>query len=157
MSVMLISVAIIFVGFWFFQGGRVLAVASGSMQPTLSVGDAVLVQKSSTSTLLTGEIISFRSTKNPNIIITHRIIGRQGSNFITQGDALATPDPTISGSQIIGRASAVAPKLGAVMAKMHQPQMLGALIGVPAAWLVIIELSRLSRHWRPITYRYYRG
>lgn len=66
---------------------KVIAIASDSMVPVFSRGDAVLYEKISPDELVEGDVIAF---KKDNIIVTHRIIDiwKKGdlSYYITKGD-----------------------------------------------------------------------
>ena len=74
----------------------VLAVSSGSMLPTLNVGDLIIIQgvdpEEINAAPLNGDIIVFRSKFNPNDLIVHRAISSRPINgslyeFKTKGDA----------------------------------------------------------------------
>lgn len=66
---------------------KVIAIASDSMVPVFSRGDAILYEKISPDELVEGDVIAF---KKDNIIVTHRIIDiwKKGdlSYYITKGD-----------------------------------------------------------------------
>ncbi len=76
-------------------GYTVLKVETGSMDPTLKVGDYIVVQSCDPKTLEEGKIISYYS-KQPDIegmLITHRIKEvRSDGTFITMGDANTAAD-----------------------------------------------------------------
>lgn len=90
-------------GFWFgLRAGLrteypLLTVASGSMVPTLNVGDLILVQGVTNASALNaapkpdGEIIVFRSPRLEGELIVHRAVYKEFHNgvwyFRTQGDA----------------------------------------------------------------------
>jgi signal peptidase len=71
-------------GFWFGIQAALntpypaLAVASGSMLPTLNVGDLIIVQGTPPNQInasyMTGDIIVFRSPSNPDELIVHRAV-----------------------------------------------------------------------------------
>ena len=77
-------VVIIVFGFWFGIQAALntpypaLAVASGSMLPTLNVGDLIIVQGTPPNQInasyMTGDIIVFRSPSNPDELIVHRAV-----------------------------------------------------------------------------------
>ena len=70
-----------------------LVVISGSMQPSLHVGDMVVTRQVEPESLRTGDVITYRSGKDLN---THRIVGidssPEGIVFRTKGDANSSPD-----------------------------------------------------------------
>jgi len=90
-------------------GYRIFYITTGSMEPTLPVGSAILVHEAPESYEI-GDIITFFSKDNtiydrPN---THRIVGIQSENgqtfYTTRGDANSSPDmkPVLS-KNVIGR------------------------------------------------------
>ncbi len=70
-----------------------LVVISGSMQPSLHVGDMVVTKQVEPESLRIGDVITYRSVKD---LTTHRIVGIDSSSegivFRTKGDANTTPD-----------------------------------------------------------------
>ena len=91
-------------GFNFFR------VQSGSMEPTLQIGDVIMVQKTSAKDIHKGDIVSYKADEGEmdGNIVTHRVITEprsQGDGYIllTQGDANDLPDPEITSDQLIGK------------------------------------------------------
>jgi len=90
-------------GFWFgLRAGLrteypLLTVASGSMVPTLNIGDLILVQGVTNASVLNaapkpdGDIIVFRSPRQEGELIVHRAVDKEFHEglwyFGTQGDA----------------------------------------------------------------------
>lgn len=88
-------------------GTSVLKVVSGSMEPSISEGDYIIVRKTDAGELEEGDIICFYSKDSkiygmPN---THRIVRiLPDGSFVTKGDANKTEDDTfVSSDMIIGR------------------------------------------------------
>lgn len=74
-------------------------VISGSMEPTLNIGDYILVQKQDKYKV--GDIITY---KDGNTYITHRITKINKKEITAQGDANNTEDETIiTKNQIKGK------------------------------------------------------
>lgn len=80
--------------------------SSGSMEPTIGTLDGFLVNPWPT-TIAVGDIIVFESvTQNGPAV--HRVVGRDGQGWLTQGDANAKRDqdvgePSITGEKILGK------------------------------------------------------
>ena len=119
-------------------GFRMFRVSSGSMEPTLAVGDVIIVQKTSPEDIHAGDIITYRAEEgimagNP---ITHRVIEEPVQVngvwvFQTKGDAVgATPDPQIRDSQLMGKYLRTLPIVTKIYAFFLTPYGLITLIAV---------------------------
>ena len=88
-------------------------IASGSMQPTLNVGDMVIVLSTPAKTIKIGDIIQYQTAQEPTI---HRVIDKYEAGgttwFITQGDANNAPDDPVNERQVMGKVVLTIPKLG---------------------------------------------
>jgi signal peptidase I len=88
-------------------GRSVLKVVTGSMEPSIHVGDYIVVENVKTDTLAKGDIISFYSEQSDidGLLVTHRIaeINPDGS-FVTKGDANPVTDSvTVRPERIVGK------------------------------------------------------
>lgn len=136
------------------HGQHLLSVQSASMVPTFQRGDALVVEPVQPGQLRAGDIISYRSNLDPSVIISHRLtkIDHAG-RLTTAGDALGAPDPPITPAQVIGRATAVAPKLGRLTDWLRKPLGLVLAVYLPALVVVASEIRRLIKHQDEPTYR----
>lgn len=80
-------------------GYTYFVVASGSMSGTIEVDDIIFVRL--TKEVNVDDVITFKSKDGD--IITHRLIRKDGSNYITKGDVNNVSDDTITKDQIIGK------------------------------------------------------
>ena len=87
-------------------GYSVLKVETGSMEPTLHVGDFIIVKSCDPSELKVRDIISFYSEDESikGMLVTHRITEiRRDGTFVTKGDANPVSDSvTVSRDKILG-------------------------------------------------------
>ena len=90
-------------------GYSTFEVASGSMEPTFSKDDIVIVKSQDSYDV--GDIISFKNKENE--VITHRIKTKRGNVLTTRGDANNSDDgATITMDRIIGKVVKVLKKGG---------------------------------------------
>ena len=107
-------------------------VSGSSMEPTLSGGDFVLGLRQDDYAI--GDLVAFRvpaGEPGEGAAVIHRIIGRQGEEFITQGDNSSQPDtwrPTAR--DILGRMKFNLAGGGRFVEWFRQPVVLGAIAGV---------------------------
>lgn len=73
-------------------------VTSGSMRPTLGLGDIVFIYPAALRDVRIGEIIAFYAPPDENTVI-HRVVGRspEGKYLITKGDANPVTDQEVGG------------------------------------------------------------
>ncbi len=95
-------------------GMRAVVVVSGSMEPTIRVGDLVIVTRVSPTSLTPGNVILYRKGDG---LVLHRIVSievEDGQTIIkTKGDANNAPDPwTVSPEDVVGVAKARLPWAG---------------------------------------------
>jgi signal peptidase len=89
-------------------------VASGSMRPSLEVGDISIVTSTNPSNIQVGDIIQYWQGEEMNL---HRVVEirdtSSGIEFITKGDANNAPDTTpVTADQIRGKLIFSIPKVG---------------------------------------------
>lgn len=127
---------------WWARGGRIMSVQTGSMAPTVRPGDGLVILPASFNQLKSGDVVSYHSGQDPNVVISHRIVSvnRAHGTIITRGDNLSQPDSTVYRHQIIGRAIAVAPQYGRAAQALRTPQGLAVGLYLPALVFVAIEL-----------------
>ena len=81
-------------------GFSVAVVGSGSMAPELQVGDIIIMKEFESYDI--NDIVTFNS--NNEYLVTHRIIERNGDNFVTKGDSNNTKDAdTVAKENIEGK------------------------------------------------------
>lgn len=90
-------------------------IASGSMTPTLEVGDIAITIQTRPETIKVGDIIQYWREGEPAPII-HRVIEIYKSGgatyFVTKGDANNAPDDPITPTRTVGKLIITIPKLG---------------------------------------------
>lgn len=88
-------------GYTFFE------VATGSMSPTMEIGDVVIVKI--TKQVEQNDIIVYIDGEN---IITHRLIEIKDNELIAKGDANNSEDKPIQQDMVLGEVIKILPKIG---------------------------------------------
>ncbi len=102
---------------WFaagLLGPRPLLVASGSMRPSMDVGDIAIVSTVDPGEIAVDDVIAFST---PGGVMMHRVVNVTGDGearvFLTKGDDNLTEDrEPVLASNVVGRVSTVVPKVG---------------------------------------------
>lgn len=112
-AVAIFSVIMVFFSFGYL-GVKPTVIYSGSMNPTLDVGDIVLIQKVDATTIRQGDVIQFYQDNVTVIHRVHRIEETNGQNqLITKGDANDDPDfKPVPLNYVLGKSVFTIPKLG---------------------------------------------
>jgi signal peptidase I len=135
----------------FFLGFKSLTVLSGSMEPSIHVGDIVVVRRIPAENARVGDVVTFRDPSDPEKLVTHRVrrisIADGSVSFETKGDANTSVERwKVSGDGTIGLVRYRIPKLGYVLFYVHGTLGRLLLVVVPALLLGAYEIMRI---WRP--------
>jgi signal peptidase I len=127
------------------------AVLSGSMQPTLRVGDLVIDRRIRPPDARVGDIVTFRDPEGASRLLTHRVfrfrVRGAKAYVVTKGDANHSVERwTIPVDGTLGRVAFRIPKVGYLV--MWAGGRFGrlALVAIPALLLGLFELRRI---WLP--------
>lgn len=133
-------------------------VLSGSMEPTASPGDAIIVESVAATRIDTGDVIAFQTSQD-GVPTTHRVVSvmrsEAGLEFMTKGDANADTDPeAVPQARVIGRVMSVEghllviPYIGHVILFIETPVGFATLVALPIALLVLTEMWSFVRSTR---------
>ncbi len=136
-------------------GRDTLIVGGRSMEPTIPVGAAVIVEPVTAAQLRIGDIVTIRVDGGPSFV-THRIVGlssRDGQPYVeTRGDAESTPDPATSpASSIVGRVGWSIPLAGYLLALLSLPMGIVFAIGLGVTIVLLAVLLDDLEDLRPAT------
>jgi signal peptidase len=148
-SITIFLVLIFWAGLTFALGtsSPAYVVSSGSMIPTLNVGDIIVVKDKGTfRTLQVGDIIVFKSPTGDGRVIVHRIYSlsadQYGVAIYTKGDNNPVPDAwVVRESHYIGKVVFTLPYLGRVTSVI-QPPLNYVLIFFFIVLIFVAELKR---------------
>jgi len=132
-------------------GYRSLTAMSGSMEPTLHVGDVVIERSLAPVDARIGDIVTFRDPNGAAKLVTHRIrsvrVHDGVVDIVTKGDANNSVERwSIPEDGRLGVVSIRVPKAGFAFAWASGRTGRIVLIAIPAMLLGILELIRI---WRP--------
>ncbi|PLT32892.1 signal peptidase I [Bacillus sp. V5-8f] len=134
-----------------FFGYQFMTILSGSMEPEINRGAVVLVKSmKDPAALQEGDVVTFRSPRDSNQLITHRImdINEQGihTEFITKGDANLTPDARpLSANLVVGKYQGVTfPYLGYLIEFMKSKLGLIIFLIIPAIYIIVSNIKYLQ-------------
>jgi signal peptidase len=135
----------------FFFGIKSLTVLSGSMEPTIHVGDIVVVRQIAAANARVGDVVTFRDPSDPDKLVTHRVrtiaISDGAVAFETKGDANTGVDRwKVASDGTIGIVLYRVPKLGYVLFYVHGTMGRLLLVVLPALLLGAYEIWRI---WSP--------
>ena len=134
---------------------RSLVVLTGSMEPTLSPGDLVVVSPERATSIRPGDVITFARPQHRGETLTHRVVQVRSASValpgrlavVTRGDANRTTERwTIPRDGTVGRLRAHVPGLGMLV----RPVNGGVSRGIATAAIsVLLAAVALWAIWRP--------
>ena len=119
-------------------GYSLFIISSGSMEPTLDVGDDVIIKK--TSNINKGDIIVYKDDVL-NMLVCHRVVEVKNNKIKCQGDNNNSVDRDINSSQVIGKVIMVIPKIGYIQTYIRKPKIIVVLVGILILLLTISNLD----------------
>lgn len=132
---------------------KLLAVQSGSMEPTIRTGSIVIVEPAREYRV--GDIITVSDPGNPKVTITHRLVGtdeRFGERyFITKGDANKSADTEERPvTNVLGKVLFSVPFLGYPVSYAKTRDGLIFLVIIPATLIVYSELINIKNETKKL-------
>ncbi|MEO1772246.1 signal peptidase I [Candidatus Enterococcus ferrettii] len=112
-------------------------VSSGSMEPTLSWGDLIVVQRK--GSYQAADIVTFAQPED-KYPITHRIVSINEESIVTKGDANTSSDLPIHNEQIFGKVILIIPFIGNLL----------KVISSPLGIMLLVILLLLSFYFRKL-------
>ena len=123
-------------------------VQSGSMEPSIRVGDVIIIHKN--PEYFKTEVITFKDEEQHTV--THRILESTPATtpvYITKGDANQAADTAeVPQKNVIGKVVLVVPKIGYAIQFIRTPWGLILTILVPAILILSDEIKTLYRSLR---------
>lgn len=128
-------------------------IISPSMEPTIRVRDAIIVQKTSASKLKKGDIITFNSTDErfSGVTITHRVVEvikdtKGNPMFRTKGDNNNVEDATlVRDEDLVGRVILKIPKVGYIQYLLSTAYGWFIIVIVPCMGIIIYDIMKIFK------------
>jgi signal peptidase len=127
-------------------GFHPMVVTSGSMAPSVSPGDVVLLRSVPADRIGEGDVVTFRQHDGEGMT-THRVVAVKtmpdGRWIQTQGDANEIPDADLTPADAVyGEVAMRVPRVGPALLFASTPMGKLALLSVPALLLLLSEIGR---------------
>jgi signal peptidase len=132
-------------------GYESFVVFSGSMEPAIHVGDLAIVAPAKPVDLKVGDIVTYRLTDRPGVLVTHRIVqigldDKHNMIFTTKGDANNSADQVqVDQGAVLGRVAFSIPQVGYLVDFAKRPEGRVLLLGIPGLLLALDYLLGLRR------------
>ena len=130
------------------MGCSEFVVVTASMEPELPVGSLIITKEKDPASIQAGEVITFRSTADPEATVTHRVVeNRQAEGqLITRGDANDMRDMhPVAYGDVIGVVTRSFPGLGFISEIGGDPKALGIMIAALVAGFILIIVGTSLR------------
>lgn len=122
-------------------GYSTLEVVSGSMRPTIEVGELIIIDTNEKN-YKKDDIVTFYDVNGA--FVTHRIVSIDEDEMITKGDNNDSKDGVINTDKIVGKYVCKIPYLGTVLSIIQKPVILALIlvIGILYSYLVSTEETK---------------
>ena len=122
----------------FLFNSRPTIIITGSMEPAIQVNSIVMLEPVEFKDIEVGDVIRYTSHRGFSVL--HRVIAKNSSYVVTQGDANAKPDEfVVLAEQITGRVKSihneVVPVITAILGKFEYGNMAGSVARMGAGFL----------------------
>ena len=151
---LLLPLTVFLVAAWLL-GWQLQSVQSGSMTPTYSIGSLLVIGQIDAGDVEPGMAIVFEDPGAPGRLVTHRVVRTtpaETMQFVTQGDANATADPTPVPARLVrGRVLWEVSHLGSLLDWLQWPRSFVLLVVAPGLLLLVLEWrARRQRRLVPL-------
>lgn len=121
------------------NGYAVLEVVSGSMEPTINVGDMIIIN-TKVKNYQKGDIVTFYD--EAGAFVTHRIIEEDNEMVTTKGDSNNTSDKAINKSRIVGKYVFKIKNGGRILASFKSPLSMVMILIVGVLFCIFISMDK---------------
>lgn len=124
-------------------------ILSGSMEPEMSPGDAVLVDDTDPADIEEGDVVTF-ARDGSDTVVTHRVVDVREEDgqrvFETKGDANEEADrEPVSAENVVGTVTLTIPLIGYVVHFVNTPLGFATMVLLPLGLLAVSEAWVFAR------------
>lgn len=120
-------------------GYTTLEVVSGSMEPTIKIGDIILVDTNDKNYKV-NDIVTFYDINGS--FVTHRIVSIDNDQMVTKGDNNNTVDSKTNLNKIIGKYVCKVPFVGLLFASLKNPVMLTLILAIGILFCYMVSTDK---------------
>ncbi|MCX4364824.1 MAG: signal peptidase I [Bacilli bacterium] len=126
------------------NGYAILEVVSGSMEPTIKIGDIIVINTKKTD-YKAGDIITFYDVNGS--FVTHRLVNINDTKMTTKGDANDSADEEMDTKNIVGKYVTKISGAGKLMASLKNPfvMLLILVIGIVSCLLMSTDENLIPK------------
>lgn len=122
-----------------FGGFAILEVVSGSMEPTIYIGDLIIIDTKA-NLYQKDDIVTFYDENGS--FVTHRIVSINENEMITKGDNNNTKDEATDVSKIVGRYVMKISNAGKILASFKNPLVLLLILVIGLLFCFLISTDK---------------
>ncbi len=147
-SLMFMSVCIAGPLYAYVTGARLYVITGGSMEPTYSAGDAVLVHRLAREDMNVGRVVTFRPVGSGSVV-THRItaVHQEDTHKVlqTKGDGNSSVDPALlPDAYVLGTPGRAVPSIGQFIVLTSTPMGRLVVFGIPLAMVALEQVLAIG-------------
>lgn len=120
-------------------GYAILEVVTGSMEPTIHVGDIIIINKKETN-YRESDIVTFYDVDGS--FVTHRIVSINETEMITKGDNNNTEDEPVKMDKIVGKYLFKITGAGKLLASFKSPFVLVMILIIGLLFCVFVSMDK---------------
>ena len=118
-------------------GYSLFTIKSGSMEPTIQIGDDILVRIE--SDYKENDIVVY---EDKGMLVCHRVIKMDGNKIITKGDRNNAEDEEFERTLVIGKVIKILPELGKFQSFIKNPIVLISIINAIILSSIFIDFRK---------------
>ncbi len=122
-----------------FFGYSVLEVVSGSMEPSIHVGDLIVINRNA-SHYQKGDIVTFKDVDGS--FVTHRIEKIDDDQMVTKGDANDSSDDAMPRSSLRGKYLFRLNGMGRLLASFRNPFVIGMIFIIGVIVCIFLSIDK---------------